>query len=625
MRRHLVWGLGLRGEALLAANRAEEAEVLLKEAVDVSTANGDRTMFWQSAYRLGRAYEQLLRYERAVACYRMAALTIHEIGMDIEEERYKESFLNQPRVREVVDRYERLRMEAGKKVRHDLAVMSQREKTSRKMLGALNTIGQRLSSILDLSELMTSVLDLAIENVRAERGIIFLRDELTGEMRPESGRGIDQETLQEVDSFSRSVIKQVAEGTTILTVDVGKDPTLSAYKSLVLHEIKSILCVPMRARGKVVGVIYLDTRRAAQMFTDRERAFVESFASQAAVAIENARLFGNMTAENARLRKEVEGRHRFESLLGTSPAMTRMADLIGGILENDCNVLVLGESGTGKDLVARAIHYNGPRRDKKFVAIDCGALPEGLLEAELFGHVRGAFTGADRDRVGLIEEAHGGTLFLDEITNTSLSLQARLLRVLQEREVRRIGENTARKVDVRIVTATNADLKLLVAQKRFREDLYYRLNVLAIEVPPLRDRREDIPLLVTHFLRSQAAKDGRQSKRLGPGVLEALSHYEWPGNVRELRNLIERLAILSSGEVITLGDVPEGIVPRAMPVSGGGNGNGHKTGEQLMIEEALRRYGGDKAKAARFIGWNRQKLYRRMRAFRIPSDYGQSL
>ncbi len=509
------------------------------------------------------------------------------------------------------------------------------------MIASLSVIGQQLTSILDLDGLLPSVLDLAIENVRAERGILFLRDETTSEMIPALARGMDRERLEEVASFSRSVVNQVALGKTVLNVDVGKDPVLSAQESVILHEIKSILCVPMRSRGTIIGVIYLDTRRARQLFTAKERAFVESFASQAGVAIENARLFGRMNGENERLRREVEGRGRFESLIGTSPAMQRLTETIGSILDSECNILICGESGTGKELVARAIHFNGPRRDKKLMAIDCGALPESLLEAELFGCARGAFTGADRDRAGLIEQATGGSLFLDEITNTSLALQARLLRVLQEREVRRLGETTSRHVDVRILAATNADIKQLMTEGRFRQDLYYRLNVVRIDVPPLHDRRADIPLLAAHFLQAHA-KAGRPARQMGPGVADLLQRYDWPGNVRELQNVIERLVLLAPRAVITISDLPEGIRPPGIslfPQAGaedglGGDGAGkskmergdhrHKTGEQMMIEEALYRFGGDKAKAARFIGWNRQKMYRRIKAFGIPADYGKA-
>ncbi len=249
-----------------------------------------------------------------------------------------------------------------------------------------------------------------------------------------------------------------------------------------------------------------------------------------------------------------------------------------------------------------------------------------MLEAELFGYARGAFTGAARERVGLIEEGHGGTLFLDEITNTTPATQAKLLRVLQENEVRRLGENASRRVDVRWIAATNADLKGLMAEGRFRQDLYYRLNVVTIEVPPLRARPEDIPLLASHFLRARA-RDGGTPKRLGPGVDDLLAVYAWPGNVRELENTVERLVVLAPGDVITVDDLPDPIRGGARGATAGADGSGHggarKTGEQIMIEEALRRHLGDKAKAERFIGWNRQKLYRRMKEYGIPADYGK--
>jgi DNA-binding NtrC family response regulator len=252
--------------------------------------------------------------------------------------------------------------------------------------------------------------------------------------------------------------------------------------------------------------------------------------------------------------------------------------------------------------------------------------------------------------VGLIEEANGGTLFLDEIANTSISLQSRLLRVLQEREIRRLGENLARQVNVRVIAATNADLPWLISRGRFRQDLYYRLNVISINAPPLRDRKEDIPLLVASFLKRYSGGGG-SGRMLGPGVLEAFQRHSWPGNVRELENMMERIAVLSQREVITLVDLPEFLHPEqamASPIIANENdstdppsegprrvaidghsrhqphGTSQKTGEQLMIEDALRRFQGDKTKAARFIGWNRQKLYRRIKSFSIPADFGKA-
>jgi Nif-specific regulatory protein len=502
------------------------------------------------------------------------------------------------------------------------------------MISSLSNIGQQLTSILDLDRLLMSILDLAIENVHAERGVIYLHDEVSGSMRPHSARGVAGQQLEHTP-LSRSVLQEASQGRSIVTLDVGQDPQLAGIKSLIVQKVKSILCVPMKSRGRVVGVVYLDTQKTTQLFGEKERAFIESFASQAAVAIENARLFGEIQAENSRLRREVQG--RVEGLVGSSPPMQRLAATLSTLSNTDATILLTGESGTGKGVVARAIHSSSRRQKGPFVTVDCGSLPDNLLEAELFGFRRGAFTGAERDRRGLFEEANGGTLFLDEVANMSLALQKRLLRVLQEREIRRLGENEVRRIDVRIVAATNGDLRKLVAQERFREDLFYRLNVVGVELPPLRDRLEDLELLVEHFLRD-AAPAGSSPKRLAPGVLRALASHDWPGNVRELQNAIARLVAVAQGDIILPDHLPDHFRDQA-DVAGPSDaaaragqspprtrfqgGSPFKTGEQQMIEDALRRFSGDKSKAARFIGWNRQKLYRRMRAYRIPTRLGR--
>jgi Nif-specific regulatory protein len=516
------------------------------------------------------------------------------------------------------------------------------------MLASLGEIGRKLTSTLDLDELLDRILDLAIESVRAERGIVFLRPSDESEMQVANARGLGSTDLEDLSTFSRSVVARAAYGQTVHTMDVGQDPSLSSVQSIIVHEIKSVLCVPMKSRDEILGVIYLDTRKKTQLFTDKERTFVESFASQAAIAIENARVFGRMREENTRLRRESES--RFPELVGASGPMRQLHKLMTGVLDVDCTVLITGESGTGKGVIARTIHAHGARRGGPFLTVDCGALPETLLEGELFGYKRGAFTGAERDRVGLLEEANGGTLFLDEITNTSISVQARLLHVLQEREIRRLGENQTRRVNVRVIAATNADLPSLISQGRFRQDLYYRLNVVSIAAPPLRDRREDIPLLVASFL-ERYGRDGKSARMIGPGVLKSLQDHQWPGNVRELENLIERILVLSRREVITLADLPAvfrpddvptaledsdidasagsvGMPPRPVRIDAQDGPRPHgvseKTGEQHMIEDALRRFQGDKTKAARYIGWNRQKLYRRIKSFAIPIDFGKA-
>ena len=274
----------------------------------------------------------------------------------------------------------------------------------------------------------------------------------------------------------------------------------------------------------------------------------------------------DLLGEVRRLRAEVRDRHGFSGIVSASAGMRQVLTLVGKVAATDATVLVTGESGTGKELVARAIHENSPRRDGSFVGINCGALPEGLLESELFGHVKGSFTGADRNKRGLFEEASGGTLFLDEIAETTPGLQVKLLRALQEGEIRRVGDNHPVKVSSRVVAATNRDLKKFVAEGKFREDLYYRLKVFPIEIPPLRERPEDIIPLAETFLKKARKRSGATAAKLSAETIRALKAYPWPGNVRELEHAVERALIMASGPVVESTDLPPEIAS-AKPAS----------------------------------------------------------
>ena len=261
--------------------------------------------------------------------------------------------------------------------------------------------------------------------------------------------------------------------------------------------------------------------------------------------------------ENLRLKKQLREKFGFDNIIGTSEPICQVFDIIRKVADSDSTVLILGESGTGKELVARAIHYNGQRQANPLIPVNCGAIPEDLLESELFGHEKGAFTHAIRTRIGRFEQAHGGTIFLDEIGDMSPNLQVKILRVLQDHQFERIGGQKTIKVNIRVIAATNRDLKELVKTGRFREDLYYRLNVIPIRIPPLRERRGDIPILVNHFIQEFCRKKNKPACRVSPEIMRLLIAYDWPGNVRELENLIERMVILSEGEVLDILDLPE--------------------------------------------------------------------
>lgn len=326
--------------------------------------------------------------------------------------------------------------------------------------------------------------------------------------------------------------------------------------------------------------------------------------------------------ENTRLKLQLSANQRdhFHNIVGRTPAMQKIYNLIEAIISTRATVLINGESGTGKRLIAHAIHkYNAQERDKPFVEVSCGALPETLLESELFGHVKGAFTGAIKDRIGRFELAAGGTIFLDEIDAFSPALQAKLLRVLQEGEFERVGDTKTFKVDVRVIAATNQNLQELITQGRFRKDLYYRLNIIPIELPPLRQRLEDIPLLIDNLIKKHTKHLSKKIEGVSEQVLELLMAYHWPGNIRELENIIERAIILTKGPVISVADLPETLTAKVIAAS---EGNGKlklkealQSPEKDLISRALERFKGNRNETAKALGINRTTLYKKMQKF----------
>ncbi len=333
-------------------------------------------------------------------------------------------------------------------------------------------------------------------------------------------------------------------------------------------------------------------------------------------AVENS----SLKRTNLELRRQLDKRFGFEGIIGHSPAMQRVFDVLRQVSSTHATILILGESGTGKELVARAIHTNSKRKDKPFVAVNCAALSQGLIESELFGHVKGAFTGAVSAKEGVIVYADGGTLFLDEVGDMPLETQAKLLRVLESREVQAVGGTSTKKVDIRLVAATNRDLPGMVTRSEFREDLLFRLQVVTVDLPPLRERAGDVPMLIDHFLHELAAEHGRDVRGITPEARALLVRHDWPGNVRELRNAIENMVLLTRSDLLDAEDVPE-HVKRATGAPGRSSGHMDLAGrslaevERALIEANLELVGGNRQKAARFLGIGERTLYRKIKEY----------
>ncbi len=488
---------------------------------------------------------------------------------------------------------------------------------SRTTLEALSEIALTINTIQDPDALLEKVLEIAMETLEAERGFVLLTSKTLPEgFEVKSSRNFTEAQLGDLVRISTSVVREVLHsGEPVLLYEALKDERYRETESIVMQQIQSIACVPLRLKTRQIGAIYLDSLTKRGHFTRTSLPFLNAFANQAAIALENARLYQSLRAENRQLRGEVQRLHGFEGIIGQSQPMREVFETLTRVLDTDATVLIEGESGTGKELVARAIHYNGERKDQPFVAIFCGALPDELLESELFGHKKGAFTGAVTDKRGLFEVADGGTVFLDEVGDLSHRMQRALLRVLQEGEIKRVGETHLRKVDVRILSATNKTLTELITAGEFREDLYYRLNTIAITMPPLRRRRGDVPLLAHHFLNKFATGKRSHIRGFTPDALAALQAYTWPGNVRELENTIERAAVLSRNDLIEVGDLRLPEPAAADPYEPGLT---LKEVEQRVVLQALKDYHGNVSETARALGVSRRWLHYKLKEWEAP-------
>jgi Nif-specific regulatory protein len=419
-----------------------------------------------------------------------------------------------------------------------------------------------INSSLNLEDVLNRVLDVCVRRLRAERGMILLLDLITGALRTRVVRNIKEGGEGESKRSPQTIVKEVIQsGQSVLSADARADARFIESESVIAENILSILCVPLIIKERIAGAIYVDHRSARHLFSQKDLVFLEAFADQAAIAIENARLYEELeeartrlSLENESLRREVLVEKHLDSVVGQSEAVAKIQFSIRKASGGSSTVLLRGESGTGKGLIARIIHNVGPRRNGPFIKFNCAALPETLAESELFGHEKGAFTGADRRKLGRFELANGGTIFLDEIGKVNLAMQAKLLRVVEDKEFERVGGTQTIKTDVKIIAATNLDIEKAIEEGTFREDLYYRLNIIPLVLPPLRERKDDVPLLTEHFMKKICKDLGIETKRLEPGVLDLFLRYNWPGNVRELEATLHRAIVMSNGETVTRND-----------------------------------------------------------------------
>ena len=473
-------------------------------------------------------------------------------------------------------------------------------------LHSLLQISTALQSLRSTEALARRLLESVLSAVPADRAALLLVDRGTAELA--DAFALDRQGSAELFPVSRTLASRVlGERLAVLAADVLEEPELAGAASLRSHFVQSLIAVPLTHLDRPLGVLYLDTREPGRRFDEGHLELAAAVAGLASAALATVRRIEWLEEENRRLAAGFP-----HDMVGESPRMRDVFRLLNRVAVTDSTVLLLGESGTGKELAARALHRASPRAERPFVAVNCATLSETLLESELFGHEKGAFTGAVARKIGKVEAADTGTLFLDEVGEIPLPLQAKLLRFLQEREFDRVGSPRPVQVDVRVVAATNRNLEREVRAGTFREDLFYRLNVISLHLPPLRERREDIPLLASHFAVQVGRRLGRSVAGFTPEARAALLRYDWPGNVRELANAVERAIVLGEDEFIRPEDLPEAVL-EAGSATGAPVTRYHETlneTKKRLILAALAEAGGNVTKAGARLGLHPNYLHR---------------
>jgi transcriptional regulator with GAF, ATPase, and Fis domain len=475
-------------------------------------------------------------------------------------------------------------------------------------LDSLVRFSERLLGATDVPRLLDELLDALLDVTHADKGFLILFED--GEPTVRAARNVARETIEgALERVSDSIVQKVVETRRpIVVADALHDAEWSGSSSVVNLKLCSVMCAPLMQKGDVFGVIYVGNDNVVSLFDERSLEVLTVFAGQASLLVQNALLLDALRRENVALKDAVSTK-QYGELVGTGASMREVYRRIDKVAGTDVSVLVTGETGTGKEIVAREIHRRSPRAAGPFVAVNCGAIPEPLLESELFGHVKGAFTGAIATRLGRFQAAHGGTLFLDEVGDMPASLQVKLLRALQERAVTKVGDTRAETVDIRIVAATNKVLEDEIRKGTFREDLYYRLNVVSIPLPPLRDRGEDVVLLARWFLQRHAKEFASRVRGFTPSALVGMRKYAWPGNIRELENRVKKAVVLADRALVSAEDLdlrPEILEP-ILPLA-----QAKEEFQKRYINEVLDRNGGNRTKTAKDLAVDPRTIFRHL-------------
>jgi transcriptional regulator with GAF, ATPase, and Fis domain len=466
----------------------------------------------------------------------------------------------------------------------------------------------RLMHVRDLTELLDALMDAVIQITNADKGFLILAEGETLDIKV--ARNLNRENIADaITQLSDSIIAKVVRSRKpVIISDAMHDDEFAAAKSVMHLKVSSVICVPLLDRGRLLGLIYVGNDSIRDLFQEDTLRVLTVFASQAALIVANALLLNELRHDNKRLNDRLE-QYRFGEIVGTSPPMQQVFRKVEKIAPTDISVLITGETGTGKELIAREVHNRSPRAQKPFITINCGAIPENLLESELFGHVKGSFTGAVANKQGKFQAADGGTLFLDEIGEMPIELQVKILRALQERVVYRVGDTRPETCDIRILAATNRDLEKEIAQGRFREDLYYRLNVVNVELPPLRVRGDDVLVIARYLLSRYAREYDAKVKGFSPNAAVAIRKHNWPGNIRELENRIKKAVVLCESTVIGPDDL--GLTGDALPQILS-LADAKDKFQRDYINEVLALNNGNRTKTARDLGVDPRTVFRHL-------------